>query len=164
VSCLDPKKLFEYSQTLRDRYLEQVAALPWEEIIRSRGASFDSLRNILLHTIDAEDKLVNYIIPRKAQEWVSRNPDDFPDMESIRKRAREAESKAKTYVAKLDSTELERKVEMPRRGTPSITVRVEDVLVHAALENIHHFGELIALLWQIDQEPPHMGWIGYLER
>ena len=161
---MDPRKLFEYSQTLRDRYLEQVAALPWEETIRSRGASFDSLRNIFLHTIDAEDKLVNYIIPGKAQKWVSWNPDDFPDMESIRKRAREVESETKAYVAKLDSAELERKVEMPRPGSQGITVRVEDVLVHAALENIHHFGELIALLWQIDREPPHMGWIGYLQR
>lgn len=160
---MDSRKLFEYSQALRDRYLERVAALPWEEIIRSRGASFDSLRNILLHTVDAEDRLVNYIIPGKAKEWVSRSPDDFPDMDSIRKRAREVESKAKAYLGKMDSAELERKVEMPRR-IPSITVRVEDILVHAALENIHHFGELIALLWQIDQEPPHMGWIDCLQR
>lgn len=162
--CLDPKKLFEYSQTLRDRYLEQIALLPWKEIVRSRGASFDSLRNILLHTIDAEDKLVNYTIRGKAKEWVSQSPDDFPNINSIRKRAREVESEAKTYVAKLNSAELEMKVEMPRPGGQGLSVRVEDVLIHAALENIHHFGELIALLWQIDQEPPHMGWIGYLQR
>jgi hypothetical protein len=90
VGCVDSKILFEYSQALRGRYLEQLAKLPWEEVVKSRGGSFDSL--------------------------------------------------------------------------PSISVRVEDVLVHAALENIHHFGELIALLWQIDVEPPHMGWIGYLQR
>jgi uncharacterized damage-inducible protein DinB len=104
------------------------------------------LRNILLHTIDAEDKLVNYIISGKAKEWVSQSSDDFPDIDSIRKRAREVESKAKAYIAKLDSAELEKEVEMPRRGTSGTTVRVEDVLVHAALENFHHFGELIALL------------------
>jgi uncharacterized damage-inducible protein DinB len=46
----------------------------------------------------------------------------------------------------------------------SLSVRVEDVLVHLALENIHHYGELIALLWQMDVEPSHMGWIGYLQR
>jgi uncharacterized damage-inducible protein DinB len=146
VSCLDPRELFKYSQALRNRYLEQVATLPWEEITRSRRASFDSLRNILLHTIDAEDKLVNYIISGKAKEWVSQSSDDFPDIDSIRKRAREVESKAKAYIAKLDSAELEKEVEMPRRGTSGTTVRVEDVLVHAALENFHHFGELIALL------------------
>jgi uncharacterized damage-inducible protein DinB len=161
---MDPRNLFEYSQALRNRYLEQIAKLPWEEVIKSRGASFDSLRNILLHTIDAEDRLVNYVIAGRTKDWVSQNPEDFRDIDSIRKRLKEVESKTKAYVTRIDSAELERKVEMSRPGTPSTLVRVEDVLVHAALENIHHFGELIALLWQMDIEPPHMGWISYLQR
>jgi uncharacterized damage-inducible protein DinB len=161
---MDPRNLFEYSQALRNRYLEQIAKLPWEEVIKSRGASFDSLRNILLHTIDAEDRLVNYVIPGRTKDWVSRNPDDFRDIDSVGKRLKEVESKTKTYVTRIDSAELERKVELPRLGTPSILIRVEDILVAAALENIHHFGELIALLWQMDIEPPHMGWINYLQR
>jgi uncharacterized damage-inducible protein DinB len=64
----------------------------------------------------------------------------------------------------MTSGELERKVEFSRPGTPPMLVRVEDILIHAALENIHHFGELIAVLWQMDVEPPHMGWIGYVQR
>jgi uncharacterized damage-inducible protein DinB len=164
VSWVDSKSLFGYSQELRGRYLEQLASLPWEEVVKNRGASFDSLRNILLHTIDAEDRLVNYVIPGRTEDWVSRDWDDFRDMDSIRKLAREVESKARDYVAKLDSAELEKKVEMPRKGMDSISVRAEDVIVHAALENIHHFGELIALLWQMDVNPPHMGWIAYLQK
>jgi uncharacterized damage-inducible protein DinB len=161
---MDSRNLFEYSQALRNRYLEQMATLPWEEVIKSRGASFDSLRNILLHTIDAEDRLVNYVISGRTKDWVSRNPADFHDIDSIRKRAREVESKTKAYVTGIETTELERNVELPRAGIPSIQVRVEDVLVTAALESIHHFGELIALLWQMDIEPPHIGWIGYLQK
>jgi len=163
VSWVDSKSLFGYSQELQGRYLEQLATLPWEEVIKSRGASFDSLRNILLHTIDAEDRLVNYIIPGRTKDWVSLSMDDFRDMDSIGKRAREVETKSRNYVAKLDLAELEKKVEMPRMGG-SISVRVEDVIVHAALENIHHFGELIALLWQMDLDPAHMGWLAYLQK
>ena len=161
---MDSKILFEYSQALRDRYLEQLAKLPWEEVVKSRGGSFDSLRDIFLHTVDAEDRLVNYVILERTEDWISQSPDMFRDLDSIRKRAEEVESKVKAYVGKLTQAELERKVNMPRRGMPSISVRVEDVLVHAALENIHHFGELIALFWQIDVEPPHMGWIGYIQK
>lgn len=164
VIRMDVKSLFEYSQALRNRYLEQIAKLPWEEIVKSRGASFDSLRNIFLHTVDAEDRLVNYVIPGRTKEWIQRNPDEFRDLDSIRKRAKEVESRAEAYVSKVSPSELERKVEMPRSGMPTVTVRVEDILVHSALENIHHFGELIALLWQINVEPPHMGWIGYIQR
>ena len=36
----------------------------------------------------------------------------------------------------------------------------EDVLIHVFEEEIHHRGELIALLWQMGVEPPQMGWKG----
>jgi uncharacterized damage-inducible protein DinB len=161
---MDSRNLFEYSQALRNRYVEQLATLPWEEVVKSRGASFDSLRDILLHTLDAEDRMINYIIAGRVKDWVSRSPDEFQDMDSIRKRAKQVESKSKNYVAKMTPAELERKVQYQRLGMPPVQVRVEDILIAVAFENVHHFGELIALLWQIDVEPPHMGWIAYLQR
>lgn len=161
---MDLKTLMEYSHALRNRYVEQLDTLPWEEVVKSRGASFDSLRNILLHALDAEDRMVNYVIPGRVKDWVSRSPDDFQNIASIRKRAKEVESKTNLYVAKITPAELERKVQYSRPGMPPLTVRVEDILIHVVLENVHHFGELIALLWQIDVEPPHMGWIAYLQR
>ena len=160
---MDSKNLVKYSQSVRNRYLEQFATLAWEQVTKSRGASFDSLRNIMLHTIDAEDKLVNYVITGRIKEWVPRNPEEFLNMDSIRKSAEETEAKTKDYLAKLTPAELERKVEFSRPNTQPMLVRVEDILIHTALENIHHFGELIALLWQMDVEPPHMGWLGYIQ-
>jgi uncharacterized damage-inducible protein DinB len=144
--------------------LEQLATLPWAEVVKSHGASFDSMRNILLHTLDAEDRWINYVIPGRVKDWVSRSPDEFEDIDSIKKRAKEVESKTKNYVAGMASAEFERRVELLRSGMPTVQVRVEDILIHVAFENVHHFGELIALLWQIDLEPPHMGWIPYLQR
>ena len=160
---MNSKTLVEYSQLVRRRYVEQFATLQWEQISKSRGASFDSLRNIILHTVDAEDKLVNYIIAGRIKEWVPRNPEEVLSIDSIRKSVEETEAKTKDYLAKLTPAELERKVEFSRPNTQSMPVRVEDILIHTALENIHHFGELIALLWQIDVEPLHMGWLGYIQ-
>ena len=161
---MDSRNLFEYSQALRNRYLEQLATLPWAEVVKSRGASFDSMRNILLHTLDAEDRMINYVIPGRVKDWVSWSPDEFKDIDSIKKRAKEVETKTKNYVARMAPSELERKVEIIRPNVPPMQVRVEDILIHVAFENVHHFGELIALLWQIDVEPPHMGWIAYLQK
>jgi len=105
---MDSKTLVEYSQSVRNRYLEQFATLPWEQISKSRGASFDSLRNIMLHTVDAEDKLVNYTIAGRIKEWVPRNPEEFLNMDSIRKSAEETEAKTRDYLAKLTPAELEK--------------------------------------------------------
>jgi uncharacterized damage-inducible protein DinB len=160
---MDVLKLLEYVHGLRNRYLEKLETLPFEEIIKERGASFDSIRNVFLHTLDAEDRMVNYVILGRTKDWTMRNPEEFRDIDSIRKLAKEIRSKTQKYVSKITPTELDRKVELSLGGRPPIQVRTEDILIHVALENIHHFGELIALLWQIDVEPPHMGWIGYIQ-
>ena len=137
--------------------------LPWEEVVRGRGASFDSLRNIFLHVVDVEDRVINYVIPGRAKEWVSRPPEEFHDVGSIKKRVLEVEGKTNAYLAKLTPDELEKRIEFPMWGKPPVSVRVEDVLLQVVLESIHHFGELIALLWQMDVVPPHMGWINYAQ-
>ena len=36
---------------------------------------------------------------------------------------------------------------------------VEDVLVHAFIDELAHLGELICLMWQMDVKPPHVNWI-----
>ncbi len=162
---MNAKSLVGYYHVLRNRYLEQLAMLPWQDVVKDRRASFDSMRNILLHIINGEDRTINYIIPGLAKEWVSHSPEDFQDMGSIKKREQEVESRTDAYLAKMTPDELERLVEYPMWGKPPVPVRVEDILIHMVLEGIHHFGELIALLWQIDVEPPHMGWVSYvLER
>ncbi|HJX23138.1 MAG TPA: DinB family protein [Candidatus Bathyarchaeia archaeon] len=160
---MDARNLLEYDHALRNRYLEQFAMLPWEEVVKGRGASFDSLRNIFLHVIDVEDRTINYVIPGLATDWVPLTPEEFHDVGSIKKRVLEVESKTNAYLAKMTPDELERKVQYPMWGKPPVSVRVEDILIHVVLESIHHFGELIALLWQIDVVPPHMGWINYTQ-
>ncbi|HML04031.1 MAG TPA: DinB family protein [Candidatus Bathyarchaeia archaeon] len=161
---MDSRNLLEYCHAVRHRYMDRFATLPWEEVTKDRGASFDSMKNILLHTLDAEDRMVNYVIPGRTKEWSSRNANESNDIASIRKRLEEVESKTVTYLARVTPAELERKVEVQRMDMPPVQVRVEDVLIHVALECIHHFGELIALMWQINIEPPHVGWIAYLQK
>jgi uncharacterized damage-inducible protein DinB len=51
-----------------------------------------------------------------------------------------------------------RKFRLVNDAEESIEVTTEDVLIHVVEEEIHHRGELIALLWQIGIEPPLMGW------
>jgi uncharacterized damage-inducible protein DinB len=51
----------EYSQFLRHKYLETLSKLPWEEVIKDRGASFPSLRDIYLHIIFVVDAFIENI-------------------------------------------------------------------------------------------------------
>jgi uncharacterized damage-inducible protein DinB len=40
----------------------------------------------------------------------------------------------------------------------TVEVAAEDILIHLFEEEVHHRGELIALLWEMNIEPPLMGW------
>ena len=42
--------------------------------------------------------------------------------------------------------------------------KLADVLMQVSIEQAHHIGEIIALLWQLDVEPPEMTWIMNIRR
>ena len=156
-------KLLEYSQELRHRYLDTLAKLPWEEVVDDRGASFGSIRNIYLHMIGCLDGFVKSSI--RGQFSFSRiNYDDYDSIEKIRGYLDSVESEANDYLGTITEEELSRKLEFKMRDGSISTYTVEDWLVTLFEEETHHRGELIALLWQIDVDPPHMGWAQYITR
>jgi uncharacterized damage-inducible protein DinB len=156
-------KLLEYNQDLRHGYLVKLSELPWEEVLKDRGASFSSLRNIYIHCIVCVDGIVNNILQGNPSFPII-DYNDYDSIEKIREYTEEVESKANEYLNKVTPEELARKIERKQRDGSTIQVTVEDYLIHLFQEETHHIGEFIALLWQIDVRPPHMGWIQYLTK
>jgi len=154
-------QLLEYSRYLRHGYLEVLAKLSWEEMIKDRGASFNSFRNIYLHCIAVLDFYVNHLIQGDVT-YPRINYEDYDDMQKIIGYLEQVESKADMYLRQVTQTELSRKIERKLRDGSTITVTVEDILIDFFQEETHHRGELLALLWQIDITPPHIGWTQYL--
>ncbi|GAH03017.1 unnamed protein product [marine sediment metagenome] len=160
---MEAAKLIRYVHASRRRYLQTLKELHWEEVVKDRGASFSSIRDILLHALNIEDRMINYIATGKVQEWVQGDVGNFVDFSSIEKRVNEVEGKVDAYLKKLSERELARDVVVPRRRGPPSTMTVEDLLVQVAIENIAHMGEFIAILWRIDERPPFMSWSNFLE-
>ena len=154
-------KLLEYNQYLRHKYLEALTKLPWEEVVEDRGASFNSLRNIYLHGVSVLDFYVNHVIQGDTTYPII-DYDDYDNIDKINNYLKQVESKANAYLSRITPEELSRKIERKLRNGSIITVTVEDVLIDLFQEETHHRGELIALLWQRDVNPPHMGWTQYL--
>ena len=161
VKMMEAVKLLEYSQYLRHLYLEALGKLPWEEVVKDRDASFNSLRNIHLHCVSVLDFYVNHVIQGDAN-YPRMNYDDYDNMEKIKAYSKEVESKANAYLSRVTPTELPRKIERKQRDGSTFTVTVEDIMIDLFQEETHHRGELIALLWQMDISPPHAGWTQYL--
>ncbi len=44
------------------------------------------------------------------------------------------------------------------------TTKVRDVLIRVITEELHHRGEIIAILWQMNFQPPDMGWLSVMKK
>jgi len=155
---LDIKALFEYNWYCRRKFLEAMAKLPWGKVVEDRGASFDSMRNIFLHSLGAEQGWLGHLARGRMGEWPSHDYDrDFKDMEAVRNYMNEVEAGSRAYISKLRPGDLDKEFPLGKGN-----FRVEDVLMHVVEEEIHHRGELICLMWQIDSEPPYASYTNYL--
>ena len=62
------------------------------------------------------------------------------------------------YLNSLSSAKLNEPYTAKDDNGMPVEVTAEDVLIHVFEEEVHHRGELIALLWQLGIEPPMMSW------
>jgi len=159
---MDIAELVKFNHAARRTYLQALWKLPWEDVVKSRGASFDSMRDIFLHSTLVELRMVHYMIPGRLGDWVDRPFDHFKDMETIGRLVDEVEDKTLDYLKKLTPDELSREVPMPWRKTPPDKANVESILIQVVTEDLYHCGELIALLWQMGAEGAFLPYFQYL--
>ncbi len=153
---VDVRTLLEYNVEVRHRYFDALAKLPWDELIKNREASFHSLRNIFIHTLRAVDYWLDFLQNEHLRP--KREFDDYKTIEDIRAYMNSVEDRMRTYLTSLSSDALMKKYALTNDVGKNVEVTAEDVLVHVFEEEVHHRGELIALLWQMGVEPPLMGW------
>ncbi len=138
-------QLLDYSQDLRHRYFQTLSRLPWTEVIKGRGASFPSLKDIFLHMIFVTDAYINYALQGN-KNYPEVKLEEYDSIEKIKRYMDDVEIRAGANLAKMTPEQLEKS---------------ETLLLDFFQEETHHRGELLALLWQMDVEPPHRGFLQY---
>lgn len=153
------QELYQYASRVRRNFAQKLAELPWDEVSKNREASFHSMKNILIHMIDNEDWIVNWVIRNKSRDYRrSKKSDDYADMKMILDYLEEVEKKTKTYFVNADEVELKRRVDFILSSGERFDLSVEECFFQSITEQLYHLGELIALLSQQDIRPPNMQW------
>jgi uncharacterized damage-inducible protein DinB len=123
-----------------------------------------SLKDTLLHIIWAEDSWINYSIqgledpnrPFPYSNYKSWSVIDDYNIECI--------SKVNNYLSSLKPDDLYKSVSRINNDGIRRTTIVKDVLIHVIIEELHHRGEIIAILWQMNIQPPDMGWLSVMKK
>ena len=155
---VDVRKLLEYNESVRHKYFRKLARLSWEEFTKNREASFHSIRNIFIHTLGAIDHWLDFL--QKENLHSKRKFGEYKTFEEVRAYMEHVEKRMYEYLDSLPTEGLNKTYTVKGDDGKTFEITAEDVLIHVFEEEVHHRGELIALLWQMNVEPPPMGWKG----
>ena len=151
-------ELYSYSSRVRRKFAEKLAELPGDVVLRNREASFYTMKNILVHMIDNEDWIVNWVIQGKSREYVRKKSEEYTDMTQVLQHLDEVEDRTRAFLKNGNEQEFNRRVAFVLSSGKTFNLSVEECLFQSFTEQLYHMGELIALLWQDNIEPPRMQW------
>jgi len=112
--------------------------------------------------IDNEDWIVNYAIFERSKEYSRKKSEEYLSMQMVLDHLSEVEKRSESYFASRvlpnPESELNRKVVFELSSGKRFDMSVEECLFQSFTEQLYHLGELIALFWQDNIEPPQMQW------
>jgi uncharacterized damage-inducible protein DinB len=160
----DFKELFEYNHQVRKNYLHSFQKIiSWEDMIKNRETAWLSMKDIL-RIMWVENTWINYSIQglddpnrpfpyHKYQTW-----------NALIDYNQEVTSKTKRYLSNIQKKDLLKPVFRVNIDGVRRTCLVKDVLIHVFTGELHHRGEITAILWQMDIQPPDMGWLSVMKK
>lgn len=135
-----------------------MSTLSPEELSRDRGASFPSLLDILGHTLGGLSTWINRMSVLHDTFVSTYNPPErLSSLSELRRYNEEVEKEVDDFLSHLTEEDLDRTYFVPKLPPwwdEDFTAPVRDTLYHLVEHELQHRGELNALLWQIDVEPP----------
>ena len=144
------KQFYRLNRSVRLHYLEKLAALTEDELLRDRGASYPSLLDIFVHVIDGYRFWLLHIINKKADPYENLQG-KLKSLAEAKRVEAEVAAQVLPFVEGLGEENLDEEIALPWDNQVS---RLGDILWHIVEEELQHRGEMNALLWQMDMNPP----------
>jgi uncharacterized damage-inducible protein DinB len=151
------RELYDYSAWANARILDTAAALTPAQLLAPGGASFDSVRDTLVHTMGAQWMYL--------ERWHGRAPRAMPDatafadLAAIRARWDEIERATQAFVAALDDTRLAAPLSYVNTQGETWTYPLWQQMIHQVNHATQHRSEAAVLLTQLGHSP---GWLDLL--
>jgi uncharacterized damage-inducible protein DinB len=158
------KNLFGYNWYARRQILKSMKELPWNKLVESSGASFDCIRDIFIHSLQAEQFWIRRLTGGNTEEIFKTPFTKYADIKAIQKYADEVEAETNKYLKTLTDKELQTVFKFKGWDGKPKQHKTEDILMHVIEEEIHHRGELNCIYWQNDTNPPYTSYTAYIEQ
>ncbi len=160
------KEWYRYNAHVRRLYLNAILRLPQAEQVRDRGTSFPSLRDVFVHTLEAYWFWFHRVVRNSPQGLPEFQPGTMSPT-SLRNAVRDVDRMVLRYLDSLRENDLKKVIHATftsKGRTVQKEIVVRDMIWHMVEEEIQHRGELNAIFWQMDRDPPVYGWDDWKEK
>jgi uncharacterized damage-inducible protein DinB len=150
-----------YNAAARHRYFETLSGLPPDQLSRDRGASFPTLLDILGHSMGGIEAWIVRMSALTGEPFAHYDGPEPDSLADLLKYQRWVEEQVDRFFSRLSDQDLDRSFLVPKLPPwwdEDFTAGVRATLLHVIEHELQHRGELNALLWQIDVDPPILDW------
>lgn len=159
IGPADARRIFAYNRQVLEVFCGRLERLPWSVVSKEREAGWHSMAGTLNHIVRVYDGWLNFVVQGELADpsMMRRTWSSLESMEEVRASLEKTWAKIDPYLERLTDRELRRIV---RAAWQPKACSVADALMQVTLEQAHHTGEIIAMLWEDDLRPPEMTWLG----
>ncbi len=154
----DIELLFRYNDWANDRILDTAEALTAEQLTTPNDLGWGSLRGALVHLLDAEYVWRNLLKDGEHVEWLQ--PEDFPDVASIRARWHVEREAFWRYFERLSDEDLSATISY--EGDVTRHRVLWHCLAHVVNHGTQHRAECAALLTGFGHSPGNLDFTVFL--
>ena len=162
LGLLSYEDMFNYFKKARGKLVEALDKLPNEELNKSRGLSFDSIKDVFVHTVIVEDNWLHYRFAGLGAA-TSRKFQDFTSMEDVKNYMEEVDAKTAELFRRITNEDLRKTYKRTRPNGKEEVLSLEEVLYYMPFEIIYHYGEIFAEFWKMNVEAPYYSYLTYLK-
>ncbi|MHA2396418.1 MAG: DinB family protein [Candidatus Thorarchaeota archaeon] len=142
--------LINHNSVSREPLFHTLEQLDSGEFLKNTGAGKGSVRDILVHLMNAEKYWTAKLRDTKVE---MSKAEDFQDVRSIRDAWSKVSVETEEFIKSLGEDQLHH-VGSVKSGNQTISFTVAKALLHMTTHETHHRGFLIGLIRQLGLEPP----------
>jgi len=150
-----------YNQWANLRLLDRSAELDPKSFKINMDSSFPSVQKTWIHIIWAEELWLNRW---QGLSFVSGlNPQDYPNIESIKEKLEELSVKHIQFLKNLESGDEDKNIGYENFQGEKWIYSLRQMVQHMTIHSAYHRGQLVTLLRQLGVKPPCTDYLIYID-
>jgi uncharacterized damage-inducible protein DinB len=146
------KELFAYNAKFADEVIKSLENIEPDKFLEQKVSSWGSLRNLVMHLIEAEDYWINKIVQGKP--FAQYDFDEYGDLVSIEKRWKEVDADILLFLDTLTPEKLKQTYKVS--WDKEYSYPLERILMHLYTHTVHTRGQIVAGIKAVGGKPPYV--------